>query len=113
MKKTDKKIDNQLRIVLTQVCEDALKRVEGFVWLTHLVNYSAFPDSLRVVCVFETNDNVEQYLASEDKKYLQGLIQNEFNQMGIKLKNINKHISYDSEENCARDHDGNWAQRLN
>ena len=39
MRKTDKKIDNNLRIVLTEVCEIALKEVTGFQWLTHLVDY--------------------------------------------------------------------------
>jgi len=29
MRKTDKKIDNQLRLVLTDVCEVALKEIDG------------------------------------------------------------------------------------
>ena len=60
MRKSDKKLDNQLRLVLTDVCETALKEVEGFQWLTHVVNYSNFPQSLRVVCVFDTNENFDE-----------------------------------------------------
>ena len=58
MRKTDKKMDNQLRHVLTEVCEVALKDINGFQWLTHVVNYSNFPKSLQVVCVFDTNENL-------------------------------------------------------
>ena len=38
MRKSDKKIENQLRLTLTDVCETALKRFNGFEWLTHLLH---------------------------------------------------------------------------
>lgn len=49
MRKTDKKIENNIRISLTKVCEQALKEVDGFLWLTHTVNYSKFPESLQIL----------------------------------------------------------------
>lgn len=53
MRKKDKKIDNELRLVLIDACEQALKDITGFQWLTHfLVNYDDFPNSLMVACVF-------------------------------------------------------------
>ncbi|MEW6984144.1 Fis family transcriptional regulator [Colwelliaceae bacterium 6471] len=112
MRKTDKKIDNQLRQVLTDVCEIALKSIAGFQWLTHLVNYSDFPNSLNVVCIFDTNENLDNYLQSNSNQALQLLIQTELQKMNIKFKNIAKHISYDTEANCDEQHDGNWAVRL-
>ena len=54
MKKTDKKMDNHIRRVLTDVCETSLKDINGFAWLTHTVNYAQFPQSLKVICVFDT-----------------------------------------------------------
>ena len=57
MRKTDKKIDNNIRNVLNKVCEQALIEVNGFVWLTHQVNYDKFPASLSVICVFDLNDS--------------------------------------------------------
>ena len=45
LRKTDKKIENQLILVLTAVCETALKEIDGFQWLTHLVEYTDFPNS--------------------------------------------------------------------
>jgi len=112
MRKSDKKIDKQLCVVLTHVCETALKKVTGFQWLTHLVNYANFPQSLQVVCVFDTEEHLESYLASKQNQQLVLLIQTEFDQLGIKLKSINKHVSYDTEEACSMQHNGNWASRL-
>ena len=112
MRKSDKKLDNQLRLVLTDVCEQALKEIEGFEWLTHQVNYSDFPNSIKVVCVFDTNEHLNDYLASENKQHLMLLVQKEFNNLNIKIKNINKHVFYDTEENCAAQDNGNWAARL-
>jgi len=54
MKKTDKKMDNHIRRVLTDVCETSLTDISGFAWLTHTVNYAQFPQSLKVICVFDT-----------------------------------------------------------
>jgi hypothetical protein len=98
MRKTDKKIDNQLRVLLTNVCEVALKKIEGFQWLTHIVDYANFPKSLTVICIFDTEDNLEDYLQSSDKKILVSLIESELSHMRISIKNMNKHISYDTEQ---------------
>ena len=112
MRKTDKKIDKQLRLVLTEVCEQALKDIAGFQWLTHMVNYDDYPNSLTVVCVFDTNENLNSYLQSDDNQALVSLIQSELKAMDIKPKCITDHISYDTEENCRQQHNGNWAIRL-
>ena len=63
MRKTDKKIDKQLRETLTQVCDTALKDYCGFEWLTHTVNYSDFPSSLHITCVFDTNEHLDGFIA--------------------------------------------------
>lgn len=112
MRKTDKKLDNQIRIALTQVCETALKQIEGFEWLTHTVNYTQFPQSLKVVCVFDTNEQLTGYLTSTQKQQLAELVKQELLSLNIKIKNIDKHIAYDTEENCTEQHNGNWAFRL-
>ena len=112
MRKSDKKLDNQLRKVLTDVCESALKHIDGFKWLTHTVNYSSFPNSLKVICVFDTNESLDNYLLSKSNNQLQLLVANELNRLGIKLKNITNHVLFDTEENCDLQHNGNWAKRL-
>ncbi len=112
MRKSDKKLDNQLRLGLTEVCEIALKDIEGFVWLTHLVNYTNFPSSLRIVCVFDTNENRDAYLRNFQHGPIESLIQSELASIGIKVKKIADVVRFDSEENCDNEHNGNWAKRL-
>jgi hypothetical protein len=112
MRKTDKKLDNQLRTVLTDVCEVALKEIDGFQWLTHLVNCSDFPNSLKVVCVFDTNENLSSFMSQEGKAKLSALIQEKLVAVDVKLKNMTGHILYDTEQDCEREHHGNWADRL-
>ena len=112
MRKSDKKVENQLREVLTDVCEAALKDFTGFRWLTHLVNYTDFPKSLRVICVFDTNDNLSSFMDSNNSRELSHLIQKKFFEIGINLKSITNHIAYDTEENCEKNNNGKWADRL-
>lgn len=88
--KTNQKIDNNICKALTIACENSLLKVSGFVWLTHRVNYTHFPESLVVTCVF-------------DKELLK---------VGVVLKNIKQQVHFDSEEACLREHQGDWAQRL-
>tara|TARA_R110001606_G_scaffold399310_1_gene584724 strand:+ start:50872 stop:51213 length:342 start_codon:yes stop_codon:yes gene_type:complete len=112
MRKTDKKIDKQLRLVLTDVCETALKEIDSFLWLTHLVNYSQFPKSLKVVCVFETNESLAAFMATRSREYLESLIQKQLADITVNLKNMADHISYDTEQNCTHEHNGKWSTRL-
>ncbi len=112
MRKTDKKIDNQLRLVLIDVCEVALEEINGFQWLTHLVNYSSFPKSLKIVCVFETNEEVSSFLSENSQNKLTALIQLKLSAIDIKVKNVVDHIYYDTEENCTNENGGNWSARL-
>lgn len=112
MRKTDKKIDNQLRLALTDVCEIALKEIEGFEWLTHIANYSSFPNSLKIVCIFDTRESLNGFTAKSSEHSLTSLIQTKLDEIGIKIKNITDHIAYDTEESCDKENDGNWAIRL-
>ena len=113
MRKSDKKMDNQLRITLTDVCELALKDFTGFQWLTHLANYSKFPESLKVICIFDTNDNLSSFIAKNNHHELSTLIQKSLFNIGVSIKSIDNHIAYDSEEDCEIYNHGNWKDRLN
>ena len=112
MRKTDKKIENQLRLVLTEACETALKEIDGFQWLTHLVEYSDFPNSLKIICIFDTNENLAVYLSNSAGDELKSLIQKKLQEMGVSIKNIDRHVKFDTEENCAKEHNGKWQNRL-
>ncbi len=116
MRKTDKKIENQLILVLTDVCETALKAIDGFQWLTHLVEYTDFPNSLKIICIFDTNENLAVYLSKSTSSYAEGelksLIQKKLQEMGVSIKNIDRHVTFDTEEDCAKEHNGKWQNRL-
>ncbi|GAB6261212.1 Fis family transcriptional regulator [Photobacterium sp. R1] len=112
MRKTDKKTENQLRVILTDVCNHALETYPGFQWLTHQVNYASFPDSLRIVCVFDTRENLSHFLAEQGKPALDTLIHQKLNAAGIRLKKPASQIHYDTEESCALENNGQWAERL-
>lgn len=113
MRKSDKKIEKQLVSVLTEVCETALEEIKGFKWLTHTVNYTTFPQSLRVYCIFDQNINLTTFLTNKShKNNLEKVLVSHLKTLNIHLKNTSSHFFYDSEENCDLEHNGNWAQRL-
>jgi hypothetical protein len=98
MKKTDKKIDNSIIAALTEVCEIALNEIDGFKWLTHVVNYKHFPESLSVVCVFGTDNDLSAIIYSHKDEHLKKLIKNKLETVGIHIKNINRQVIFNTEE---------------
>ncbi|NUW73271.1 Fis family transcriptional regulator [Vibrio mediterranei] len=95
MRKSDKKVENLIRDVLTEVCEGTLKSYDGFLWVTHTVKFGSFPQSLKIVCVFETNQDRANFLIGEGQQHVSTTIQNAFSKVGVQLKNVSKQISYD------------------
>lgn len=112
MRKSDKKLDKDIRKALTGICENELKTIDGFEWVTHVVNYANFPTSLKVVCVFTTNVELNQFLNSNHAKRVGAGIYQALSDLKIKLPPLNKLVVFDSEENCERDNRGNWKARL-
>ncbi|MBU2887348.1 hypothetical protein KO507_16400 [Gilvimarinus agarilyticus] len=108
MKKTDKKLDNQLCRELTKVCELAKDCYAGFEWLTHWVNYQDFPASLVVLCVYDT----DAQLASADRTGVRRLVATGLHSMGVELADLSRQVRFDSEESCAREDNGRWQKRL-
>ncbi|MCT8986209.1 Fis family transcriptional regulator [Shewanella phaeophyticola] len=112
MRKSDKKIDNQLRLALTDVCQHAIELYAGFEWITHTVDYGAFPKSLRIVCVFDTEQQLRQFNHQGHKTALLAHIKRCLADGGIEINNLDKQVSFDSETACQQQHNGNWALRL-
>ena len=112
MRKSDKKLENALRKALTKVCDHALYRLDGFVWITHLVDYNIYPKSLRIVCVFNQEKMLEKALAEKQDALLFQLINDELTTLGIALKNVSQYVSFDTEEACLKSHQGNWNARF-
>lgn len=51
-------------------------------------------------------------MSQDKRKDLELLIQIKLADLAVNLKKVTDHISYDTEENCEREHNGNWAARL-
>jgi len=108
MKKTDKKIDKKICKALTKACEIAKAEVSGFQWLTHFVNYNQFPESLSIICVFDTKTELEQARQQKKDQLIIDLIKSELEQINIRFKDIKRHVSFDTEYvNVVGVHKGN------
>ncbi|WP_439106556.1 hypothetical protein [Congregibacter sp.] len=111
MKKTDKKTERALSAALTRICDSALKAIPGFVWITHFVNYKDFPNSLVIVSVFGTDDELREVCGAQLDLRLSASIQEELKMLDAPI-NVKAHqIRCDTEEACERDNNGNWQER--
>ena len=111
MKKADKKRENQIRQVLTDACDQALDEYPGFQWLTHSVNYGTFPKSLKITCVFDTNQNLNSFKQKSLSTFNEA-IKKALAAIDIPIQDMSRQIKYDTEENCEEMNGGNWGDRL-
>lgn len=112
LSKTQKRTDNNIRKALTHVCEQSLENIAGFEWLTHQADYTHFPGSLFITCVFTTEQAQTQAAANGDVQHLHSMIIRQLLTIGVKLPNAHQQIILDNEEACAQAHNGNWKLRL-
>ena len=112
LNKTTQKLDNNVCKALTIACESSLHDVTGFCWLTHRANYTNFPASLIVTCVFNTDAEVTTMKSDKLDDVLRQTIQKQLLKVGIVLKSVRQNVHFDSEEACQREHQGQWADRL-
>ena len=112
MNKTVKKLDNNVVKALTTVCEMAKQDIVGFEWLTHSANYANFPGSLVITCVLDKSQALDNMLLEEQDQYLRKQIQKQLLNAGILLKDVRRHVFFDTEEACLLQHNGDWKRRL-
>ncbi|MFA3790347.1 Fis family transcriptional regulator [Aliiglaciecola sp. SL4] len=111
-KSTVKKLDENTIKALTNVCETAKQKIAGFDWLTHTADYSNFPSSLVITCVFQTEQHLKDAQSQQQDAFLRKLIQQQLLNVGIVLKKPKQNVFFDSEEACQFSHQGNWDKRL-
>jgi len=110
--KTQKKIDNNIRLALTSACQSMLEEVPGFQWLTHQADYTNFPASLLIICVFDSPDQQLQAESSGKASQMKRVIQAKLLKTGVKFKSLEQQILLDNEQVCKQEHQGNWTLRL-
>ncbi|UYG00380.1 MULTISPECIES: hypothetical protein [unclassified Halomonas] len=106
------RVERALVDSLTRACEEAKFELDGFVWLTHEVDYGHFPASLRVIWVFDTDAHLAQALKGEGQQRLEALTTVALEEAGVAIETPARHIEVDSEQACARTHGGDWRRRL-
>ena len=111
MKKSAKKKEQAITKALDRVCENLKLKHKGFVWLTHFGDYDNFPQSLKIVLVFENN----QYLINAKSHALFSTVfqlsESLLKQEGIHIKRIDKTVFFDTEENGADYNDPSWCRK--
>ena len=112
MRKTDKNLENTLIGALREVCEAALEEFHGFQWLTHFANYSYFPGSLTIVCIFDTNENLSKMYQKDKGDTFRDMIISKLKSVDIEVKDIRTHVNFDTEEDCKKENDGKWHERF-
>lgn len=111
-KREQARIERRLVASLTDACETAKAQIDGFAWLTHVVDDTAFPASLHVVWVFATQADKARALASGQGARMLELTARALAEAGIELPALAAHVQYDSEEQCRRVNGGDWQRRL-
>jgi hypothetical protein len=111
-KREQAQTERRLVATLTQACETAKSEVIGFCWLTHEIDYSVFPSSLKVVWVFDTLASKDQALADGLGERMVALTAQALSEADVSVTPVADHVLFDSEEQCQREHAGNWQQRL-
>lgn len=96
--KTQKKMDNTVRLALTAACEQFLEDISGFQWLTHEADYSNFPASLLITCVFDTAESQQKACQNGDSDKMQSAIQRQLLKAGVVLKIVKQQVVFDSED---------------
>lgn len=103
MRKTDKKMDNNIRRLLTDLCECEFKDIDGFLWVTHDVNFAQFPKSLKIELVFDSQASLDEFKASgcyRVKGDVIGVdsilttIEKGLKSADISVKNITEHVRF-------------------
>ena len=111
-KRDQARIERRLASTLTEACETAKAEIVGFSWLTHEVDYAAFPTSLRVVWIFDTQSHKDHALASGQRERMVELTAVALEAADVVVANVSAQVQFDSEEQCQHANGGNWQQRL-
>lgn len=111
LKKADRKIERKIVRALTDICNCLKPDTEGFSWLTHFVDYANASNSLRIVCVFDTDQALNR---ARDAGFIQRfptLAKNQLETEGLDILHIEKVVYFDTVENGADVSDTRWCRK--
>ena len=112
LKRNEKKVEGSIVKALNDVCETLKYEFNGFSWLTHFVDYSNFPQSLKLVFVFDTNQSLEGAKNKALFKTIFELTETRLTSEGVYVKRIDKAVFFATEENGADFNDASWCRKF-
>ncbi|WP_447764297.1 hypothetical protein [Pseudomonas reinekei] len=110
-KRESARIERRLITTLTEACETAKGEIKGFTWLTHTADLNALAETLKVIWVFETLADRKRAQVDAKARIFE-LTAIALNQADIDLIPSDNCVRFDSEEECQRNHGGDWKIRL-
>jgi len=105
------KTDNAIANALQDLGNVQGPTFNGFQRFHHQANYTNFPASLMITCVYDSIVNAET-AETEQRAQIAKLIQAKLLRVGIRFKKLDNQIMIDSEEACHNEHQGDWGQRF-
>jgi len=111
MNRSEKKTDNAIVKALNDICETLKEESKGFVWLTHFVDYAKFPQSLKIVFVFDSDQNLINAKNDALFKTIFDLCEARLKRESIHIKRIDKAVFFDTEENGADFENIKWCRK--
>ena len=111
MNKNDKKTENALVKALNDICESLKDQQHGFIWLTHFVDYAHFPQSLKIVFVFDNNQHLIEAKNAALFETVFQLTESRLKRESVYIKRIDKAMFFDTEENGADFDDVKWCRK--
>jgi len=111
MNRNQKKTESAIVKALNDVCETLKDKYSGFSWLTHFVDYSNFPQSLKIVFVFDTKSSLEKAKNEALFKTIFALTESHLKRESVTIKRIDKTVFFDTEEMGADFDDSNWCRK--
>jgi hypothetical protein len=100
-KREQARIERRLIETLTDACETAKAEIVGFCWLTHEVNYDAFPKSIKVIWVFDTQAKKQQALINGLEQRMIELTALALNEAHVQVDSLKGRVLFDSQEELA------------
>ena len=111
MNRSERKIEQRIVSALKRVCDELTLSTPGFCWLTHFVDYTNVSQSLRVVCVFDTESTLTSARQKAVTASISSLVVAHLEKEGILSGSIERSVLFDTEEKGANVDRAKWCRQ--
>ena len=111
MNRSERKSEQRIVSALKCVCDELTLSTPGFCWLTHFVDYTNVSQSLRVVCVFDTESALASARQKEATASISSLVEAHLKKEGLLLSSVDLSVLFDTEEKGADVDRPKWCRQ--